>query len=161
MEKILVSSCLLGKHVRYDGGHNLDLHRQGAALLIQWQQQGRIVEVCPECLGGLPTPRPPAERVGKRILTSDGSDVTSAFTLGANQTLRIARREQIKVAILKSRSPSCGNQQIYDGRFSGTLIFGEGLTAHTLRAHGIKVFNELQLLDAADFLESNFSTTIS
>ncbi|MCL1091804.1 DUF523 domain-containing protein [Shewanella profunda] len=148
MEKILVSSCLLGQAVRYDGGHNLmDSH-----IVQQWSEQGRIVAICPECAGGLPTPRPPAERVGELILTAQGEDVTLAFSLGADIALKLAQQERIKVAILKARSPSCGNKQIYDGQFAKQLIAGQGLTAEKLSAAGITVFNEFELSDAAAFV---------
>lgn len=112
VEKVLVSSCLLGQAVRYDGGHNL----MESELVQTWLEQGRIVAICPECAGGLPTPRPPAERIGQRILTAQGEDVTHAFSLGADLALKLAQQHGIKVAILKARSPSCGNRQIYDGQ---------------------------------------------
>ncbi|WP_413485371.1 DUF523 domain-containing protein [Shewanella baltica] len=141
VEKVLVSSCLLGQAVRYDGGHNL----MESELVQTWLEQGRIVSICPECSGGLPTPRPPAERVGQRILTAQGEDVTHAFSLGADLALKLAQQEGIKVAILKARSPSCGNKQIYDGQFAKQLIAGQGLTAEKLSAAGITVFNECEL----------------
>jgi len=145
VEKVLVSSCLLGQAVRYDGGHNL----MESKLVQTWLEQGRIVAICPECAGGLPTPRPPAERVGQRILTAQGEDVTYAFSLGADLALKLAQQEGIKVAILKARSPSCGNRQIYDGQFAKQLIAGQGLTAEKLSAAGITVFNEFELSAAA------------
>jgi len=145
VEKVLVSSCLLGQAVRYDGGHNL----MESELVQTWLEQGRIVAICPECAGGLPTPRPPAERVGQRILTAQGEDVTHAFSLGADLALKLAQQEGIKVAILKARSPSCGNKQIYDGQFAKQLIAGQGLTAEKLSAAGITVFNEFELSAAA------------
>ncbi|ABX51297.1 protein of unknown function DUF523 [Shewanella baltica OS195] len=145
VEKVLVSSCLLGQAVRYDGGHNL----MESELVQTWLEQGRIVAICPECAGGLPTPRPPAERVGQRILTAQGEDVTYAFSLGADLALKLAQQEGIKVAILKARSPSCGNKQIYDGQFAKQLIAGQGLTAEKLSAAGITVFNEFELSAAA------------
>ncbi|MGI2059499.1 DUF523 domain-containing protein [Shewanella baltica] len=145
MEKVLVSSCLLGQAVRYDGGHNL----MESKLVQTWLEQGRIVAICPECAGGLPTPRPPAERVGQRILTAQGEDVTHSFSLGADLALKLAQQEGIKVAILKARSPSCGNRQIYDGQFAKQLTAGQGLTAEKLSAAGITVFNECELSAAA------------
>ncbi|SIR25529.1 Uncharacterized conserved protein YbbK, DUF523 family [Shewanella morhuae] len=148
MEKVLVSSCLLGQAVRYDGGHNL----MESDVVRTWLEQGRIVAICPECAGGLQTPRPPAERVGQRILTEQGEDVTHAFSLGANIALKLAQQEGIKVAVLKARSPSCGNQQIYDGRFTKQLIAGQGLTAEKLCAAGITVFNEFELVAAAAYI---------
>ncbi|QGS48307.1 DUF523 domain-containing protein [Shewanella putrefaciens] len=148
VEKVLVSSCLLGQAVRYDGGHNL----MESELVQTWLEQGRIVAICPECAGGLPTPRPPAERIGQRILTVQGEDVTLAFSLGADIALKLAQQERIKVAILKARSPSCGNRLIYDGQFVKQLIAGQGLTAEKLSAAGITVFNEFELSDAAAFV---------
>src|SRR6185437_5819224 len=110
MQKILISSCLLGMKVRYDGGDC----KQDAALWEQWQKQGRIVNICPEMAGGLPTPRPPAERMGNKIITNTGEDVTQAYQKGAELALALCQKHNIKVAILKARSPSCGNVEIYD-----------------------------------------------
>ncbi|MGR6500663.1 DUF523 domain-containing protein [Shewanella sp. Koi 1] len=141
MEKILISSCLLGQAVRYDGGHNL-LQDQ---WMQRWQREGRIVAFCPECAGGLATPRPAAERVGEAVLTAQGEDVTAAFQLGAQKALALAQDQGIKIAILKARSPSCGNQHIYDGTFSKRLIAGQGMTAELLQAAGVSVFNETEL----------------
>ncbi|GIU04092.1 DUF523 domain-containing protein [Shewanella glacialipiscicola] len=148
MEKVLVSSCLLGQAVRYDGGHNF----MESDVVCTWLEQGRIVAICPECAGGLQTPRPLAERVGQRILTAQGEDVTHAFSLGANIALKLAQQEGINVAVLKARSPSCGNQQIYDGRFAKQLIAGQGLTAEKLCATGITVFNEFELVAVAAYI---------
>ncbi|MFV0596426.1 DUF523 domain-containing protein [Shewanella sp.] len=145
MEKILINSCLLGQAVRYDGGHNL-LQDE---WMQQWQREGRIVAFCPECAGGLPTPRPAAERVGDLVLTAQGEDVTVAFRLGAQKALALVQQQGIKVAILKARSPSCGNQHIYDGTFSKHLIEGQGITAELLQAAGVSVFNETELVQAA------------
>ncbi|MFB2686930.1 DUF523 domain-containing protein [Shewanella mangrovisoli] len=145
MEKILISSCLLGQAVRYDGGHNL-LQDE---WMQRWQREGRIVAFCPECAGGLPTPRPAAERVGEEVLTAQGEDVTAAFQLGAQKALVLAQEQGIKIAILKARSPSCGNQHIYDGTFSKRLIAGQGMTAELLQAAGVSVFNETELAQAA------------
>ena len=145
MEKILISSCLLGQAVRYDGGHNL-LQDE---WMLRWQREGRIVAFCPECAGGLHTPRPAAERVGDVVLTALGEDVTAAFRLGAQKALALAQEQGIKIAILKARSPSCGNQHIYDGTFSKRLIAGQGMTAELLQAAGVSVFNETELVQAA------------
>jgi uncharacterized protein YbbK (DUF523 family) len=101
--------------------------------------------VCPEQLGGLPTPRPPAERLGGRVLSNDGTDVTNAFVRGAEQTLLLARTLGCQTAILKARSPSCGHGRIYDGAFSGTLIPGSGVTAELLTNNGIRVLTEDEL----------------
>ena len=133
---ILVSACLLGTPCRYDGSGKAD------ARLLKLGAKRQLIPVCPELLGGLPTPRPPAERVGARILDKDGADVTAAFLRGAQETLRLARLLGCKTAILKARSPSCGAGQIYDGTFSGRLIAGHGVTAALLMQNGITVFTE-------------------
>lgn len=146
--KVLVSACLLGELVRYDGGHNLQQH----PLLAQLREQQRLVPFCPECAGGLQTPRPPAEQQGERVLTINGDDVTAAFQSGAELALQTAKAQGVVMAILKARSPSCGIAQIYDGSFSKTLIDGEGVTAARLQAAGIVTFSELQLLQASQWL---------
>ena len=158
MQKILVSACLLGQPVRYDGGG----HGPFAALL-QWQQQGRVVALCPEVAGGLPTPREPAEILGGQggqvldgliaLRSVDGADVSSAFVAGARQAEQLVRAHGIQIAVLKARSPSCGNQQTYDGSFSGTLVAGEGVTAAALRRMGVLVFNETQLAQVQALLD--------
>lgn len=154
MEKLLVSRCLLGHRVRYDGGAHGPFD-----LLQRWQDEGRVVPLCPEVAGGLPTPRPPAEIRGgqgaqvldgaRSVLTDEGTDVTAAFLAGAEAALRLARQHGLRLAVLKARSPSCGNTHNYDGSFSGTLVEGEGVTAALLRRAGIRVFNENQLVEAA------------
>lgn len=159
MEYILVSACLLGQPVRYDGGSHGPFDR-----LQQWQTEGRVVPLCPEVAGGLPTPRPPAEipgGSGRQVLSGRvpvlniyGLDVTSAFRAGADTAVRLVGERKIRLAILKARSPSCGNQHNYDGSFSGTLIEGEGVTAAALRQAGVQVFNESQLEAAAEALRA-------
>ncbi|MEK1905574.1 MAG: DUF523 domain-containing protein [Pseudomonas sp.] len=154
MEKLLVSRCLLGHKVRYDGGAHGPFD-----LLQHWQDEGRIVALCPEVAGGLPTPRPPAEIPGGQganvldgsqpVLSNLGENVTSAFVAGAEAALRLVRRHGLRVAVLKARSPSCGNSHTYDGSFSGNLVEGEGVTAALLRRAGVQVFNEGQLAEAA------------
>jgi len=146
--KILVSSCLLGEKVRYDGGDNELSHLQ----LRQWKLEGRLVSFCPECAGGLSTPRTPAERVGNRVLTKTGEDVTAEFSYGAEQAVELASRLEIKVAILKARSPSCGSGIIYDGSFNKRLIDGNGMTTDALIAAGIKVFSEDELEELNRYL---------
>lgn len=150
MQKILVSSCLLGNPVRYDGGAHGPY-----TLLQQWQAQGRVVALCPEVSGGLPTPRPPAEIPGGQgaavldrlvpVVDIDGRDVSAAFLAGAAATVELVNRHDIAFAVLKARSPSCGNQETYDGSFSGSRVTGEGVTAAALRRHGVQVFNENEL----------------
>lgn len=154
MQKILVSRCLLGHRVRYDGGAHGPFD-----LLQQWLDEGRVVALCPEVAGGLPTPRPPAEIPGGQggavldgrlpVLTIEGEDVTAAFVDGAEQALALVREHDIQLALLKARSPSCGNLENYDGSFSGVRVAGEGVTAALLKRAGIKVFSEMQLDEAA------------
>ena len=161
MEKILVSRCLLGHPVRYDGG-GFDPHAQ----LLRWQEEGRVVALCPEVAGGLPTPRPPAEipgGQGARVLdglvpvkTIDGQDVSRAFVQGAEQAVRLAASKGIRFALLKARSPSCGNHENYDGSFSASRVAGEGVTAAALRQAGVKVFNEDEVDQLLSLLTPSF-----
>ncbi|WP_312380642.1 DUF523 domain-containing protein [Pseudomonas oryzihabitans] len=157
MEKILVSRCLLGHRVRYDGGAHGPFD-----LLGVWQLEGRIVPLCPEVAGGLPTPRPPAEIPGGQggavldgrlpVMTDGGEDVTAAFVAGAEAALELIARHGIRLAVLKARSPSCGNLENYDGSFSGTRVAGEGVTAAALKRAGVAVFNETELVAAQRLL---------
>lgn len=158
MQKILVSACLLGEKVRYDGS---DCKQAG--LIHRWQEEGRIVAFCPETSGGLSTPRSPAEIQGgdadavlcgqARVRCRDGSDVTEAFIEGAEQALAACWRHRIKLAILKEGSPSCGVGRVNDGSFSGTKIDGTGVTARLLARHGVSVFSEHELETAARRLD--------
>ena len=129
----LCSACLLGVKCRYDGRDKLN------DKVIALSKKEILVPVCPEQLGGLPTPRPATERVGNKVLTSDGLDVTQQFINGAEETLRIARMLGCKEAILYDKSPSCGTTRIYDGTFSNQLKAGIGVTAELLKKNGIKV----------------------
>ena len=146
MKKILVSECLYGgRTVRYDGG---DIPETDARFL-QWKEEGRLVPVCPEVFGGLPTPRPDAQRVGDRVRTRTGKDVTCAYTAGAEEALRLAREHAVAFAILKQGSPSCGSKYIYDGSFDGTKTAGQGLSAEYLRNAGFTVLGEEDMDEAA------------
>ncbi|MFJ2714423.1 DUF523 domain-containing protein [Pseudomonas sp. NPDC087346] len=157
MEKILVSRCLLGHRVRYDGGASGPFD-----LLEQWITEGRVVPLCPEVAGGLPTPRAAAEIPGGQggevldgvavVMTTEGEDVSAQFLDGARQALELVQRHGIRVAVLKANSPSCGNLLTYDGTFSGVKISGEGVTAALLRRHGVQVFSEFELPQAAKAL---------
>ncbi len=153
MQKILVSRCLLGHRVRYDGGAHGPFD-----LLERWQAEGRVVALCPEVAGGLPTPRAAAEIPAGQgaqvldglaaVMTVDGEDVSVAFLAGAEQALALVERHGIRLALLKARSPSCGNRENYDGSFSGVRVAGEGVTAALLRRAGVRVFNEDELAAA-------------
>lgn len=133
MEKILVSACLAGFKCRYDGSHKANPE------IVELVKQGLAIPVCPEQIGGLPTPRPAVERMGKQILSADGQDFTKAFENGAAETLRLAQQFGCTKAILKSNSPSCGFGQIYDGSFSGLKIAGNGVTAELLAKNGFEI----------------------
>ena len=142
-EPLLISACLLGVPCRYDGAS------KPCAALELLAERFVFVPVCPEQLGGLPTPRVPAERRGDSVMTRDGRNVTENYRLGANEALRIARIAGCKRALLKAKSPSCGCGRIYDGTHSGTLTDGDGVTAELLKENGIEVYNEtgMDLLD--------------
>ena len=142
--RILVSACLIGCACRYDG----ETKRNDSVLALAARHT--LVPVCPEQLGGLPTPRPPSERRGERVVSCEGADVTEAFSRGAREALRICRVAGCEAAVLKARSPSCGAGTIYDGTFSGALAAGDGVTAALLRREGVPVYgeDELQGLDA-------------
>lgn len=139
MKPILVSACLLGAACKYSGGDNFC--PKVAALVKDYH----LVPVCPEQLGGLPTPRTPAERQGNRVITKDGQNVTAAYHRGAQEAWKLAKLFGCDTAILKARSPSCGAQGIYDGTFTGTVIPGSGVTAELLRDAGIRVLTEDEL----------------
>lgn len=141
---VLVSACLLGLRCRY----NAEPVTNERVLALA--ETHTLIPVCPEQLGGLSTPRPPAERLGERVVSNDGTDVTSAFFRGAEETLLLAQTLDCRTAILKARSPSCGHGRIYDGSFSGTLIPGSGVTAELLAKNGIRVFTEDELPDQID-----------
>lgn len=138
MVHILVSRCLLGEPCRYDGVS------KPVKEIQELKEQGHtLIPVCPEVDGGLPVPRPPAEIQGDgRVINCEGTDVTAAYQAGACHALAMALRYGCTVAILKEKSPSCGNGVIYDGSFSGTLVSGQGVTARLLTRHGIRVLGE-------------------
>lgn len=144
--KVLVSACLLGVGCRYDG------QSKAYPLLDELCRRHEAVPVCPEIMGGLPTPRTPAERQGERVVTKNGVDVTAQYRRGAEEVLLLARKLGCTVAVLKERSPSCGSGRVYDGTFTGTLTEGFGVAAEVLRAAGIRVLGESEL---ATFLAEN------
>ncbi len=150
--RILISACLLGDSVRYDGQHKLLDH----PIIKNWSDAGYLLKQCPEVSGGLSIPRLPAEiNAGDRdavsVLDIEGNDVTQAFELGANNTLALCLKHHIKLAVLTEGSPSCGSSKINNGEFSGTKIVGEGITTRKLRANNIKVFSHLQLEQADQY----------
>ena len=133
---ILVSACLLGCACRYDG------QSKPCPAVLALAERGLAVPVCPEQLGGLPTPRQPSECRDGRVVSSDGRDVTAEYRRGAEETLRLAKLYGCTAAVLKERSPSCGSGRIYDGTFTGTLTGGDGVTAALLKENGIPVYGE-------------------
>ncbi|MBQ9043851.1 MAG: DUF523 domain-containing protein [Eggerthellaceae bacterium] len=136
-ERILVSACLLGEPCRYDGK---DVPCEAVQALAGSYE---LVPVCPEQLGGLPTPRTPSEiQPDGRVVDREGNDRTAAFQAGARAAVALARENGCTRAILKSRSPSCGVNEIYDGTFTGALIPGQGITATALSAAGLTITDE-------------------
>ncbi|CAN2043468.1 DUF523 domain-containing protein [Candidatus Magnetomoraceae bacterium gMMP-13] len=146
--KILISACLFGQKTRYDAKSNpIQSH-----IIEKLKKQGRLIPFCPERAGGLPTPRPPAEIIGKGgeavlcgkacVINTEGHDVTHFFINGAKKALAKARQHDIKTAVLKNKSPSCGITEIYDGSFSGNKKSGKGVTSALLKSYGVQIFNE-------------------
>ncbi len=135
----LCSACLLGIKCRYDG------KSKPSRKVLDLAKKEILVPVCPEQLGGLPTPRTPSEQKGNRVFSKTHKDVTENFVRGAVAVLKIAQIMGIKEAILKQRSPSCGCGQIYDGSFSGRIIVGDGVTTKLLKKIRIKVMSEEEL----------------
>ncbi len=132
----IVSACLAGINCDYKGGS-----RQ-CPKVIEMIRNGKAIPVCPEQLGGLTTPRTPAEQKADKVITKDGADVTAQFEKGAQEGLKIAKLVNCTGAILKAKSPSCGSGKIYDGTFSKTLIDGDGTFAKLLKENGIEVLIE-------------------
>jgi len=139
MEKILISRCLLGENCTYRGDSNFC--EKAAALREKYE----LITVCPEADGGLPTPRDPAERIGDKVISVKGKDVTAEYVKGAEIALEKALSNNVKLAVMKARSPSCGSGVIYDGSFTGTRIAGDGVAAEMLKKHGIRVITEEEI----------------
>ena len=135
-EKVLVSACLVGENCKYNGKNNKN------EKIIQFLKDKEVFLVCPEVMGGLSTPRLKSEILNNKVVNELGEDVTSFFVNGANKALKIAKDNNIKLAILKEKSPSCGSEKIYDGNFNGTLIHGSGVFASMLLELDIKVLSE-------------------
>ena len=138
-KNLLISACLLGIGCRYDGGRVKKIDVEAL------KERFNLIPICPEILGGLPTPRTPSERIGASVMMKDGRDVTENFKKGAEESLTIARALDCDIALLKAKSPSCGKGRIYDGSFTGTLTDGNGVTADLLISEGIKVYTEDEL----------------
>ena len=139
MEKILISACLVGDKVKYDGHTNYN------PLIKDLLEKYELIPFCPEVEGGLSTPRRPSERKGNKVINDLGKDVTKNFVSGAEKALNICKYLDIKIAILKERSPSCGKTHIHDGSFKNKLIPGEGITAELLRKNGIAIYSEEEI----------------
>ena len=147
---ILVSACLLGLNTRYDGCNNIN------SEVCSIMNDFNIIPICPEQLGGMSTPRLPSEIHGgnardvlegrARVINSEGDEVTDKFIRGADETLNIAKIYNSKMAILKSKSPSCGYGNVYDGSFSKVLKEGNGISTELLIQNGIIVFSEKDIL---------------
>lgn len=140
-KKAIISACLYGENCKYSGGNN----KLPEEKLRKLSEEYELCPVCPEVLGGLPTPRVPSERVGDKVLTRDGRDVTAQFEKGAQTACDIATELGAELAILKENSPSCGCGTIYDGTFSGTLTGGDGVTAERLKELKIKIIGESEI----------------
>lgn len=138
---LLISECLCGVCCRYDGNHNkIDCLEELKSLY-------NLIPVCPEVMSGLLTPRPPAERIGGRVQTRNGIDVTEQFKGGAELALAIAIDKNCLCALLKAKSPSCGYGEIYDGTFTRTLVNGVGVTSELLLQHNIQIYTEKNVQD--------------
>ncbi len=153
MKKIVISACLIGEKCRYNGRDS-----KSEAITNKFDVDS-LIQICPEQMGGLSTPRPAAEIVGgdgeavldgkAQVVTVDGEDRTEAFLAGAYRALEIAQAQGATHAILKSKSPSCGCGQIYDGSFTGNLTDSDGVTAALFRRHGIEIMTEEDLENKA------------
>lgn len=153
----LVSACLCGINCKYNGKNNINLY------FMELMQEGAVIPVCPEQLGGLPTPRLPAEinagsgqdvlAGNSKVINKNGEDVSDNYIRGAYETLKIAKLIGVEIAILKSRSPSCGSKYIYDGSFSYKLRQADGVTAALLKENGIRVMDEDEYMEKGECLE--------
>jgi len=150
-DKILISRCFLGDKVRYNG----EQKRLEQSLIALWQKQNRFVAICPEVSGGLSIPREPAEQdlASGQVFTQTGVNVTIQFNDGAQQSLALCKKHQLRFALLKESSPSCGSTFIYDGSFSNKKINGQGVTSRLLTQAGIKVFSEHNITALAKLLD--------
>ena len=141
MENLLISACLMGFECKYCGGSNYI----GDEKLSKLKENYVLIPVCPESAGGLPTPRDPSERIGDKVMSSKGVDVTANYKKGADVALWLCKKYDCKKALLKAKSPSCGKDMIYDGTFSGALTQRHGVTTELLLQNNIEVFSEKEL----------------
>ncbi len=139
MESVLISACLLGRNTKYNGGNNYKEE------VNQLNSICKLIPICPEVDGGLSIPRIPAEIQKDKVINKNGVDVTREYINGARNALDLAKSHNVKYAILKEKSPSCGVHEIYDGTFSGIKISGQGITTKMLDELGILVFNENEI----------------
>ena len=149
MIKILISHCLLGENCKWNGRNN------ARELLLNIQDKVEFIPVCAEVFGGLPIPRFPSEIVNDKVINEVGLDVTKNYMEGAKKVLEIALKNDVKYAIFKERSPSCGVHQIYDGSFSRKIIDGKGMTTRLLEENGIKVYSDEEIQDLILKMKNN------
>ena len=149
MEKVLISACLIGDNTKYDGKNNYTKEVEKLFPLCD------LIIVCPEVMGGLKTPRSPSEIKDNKVINIKGNDVSKFFHNGASLISYIAKENNVKYAVLKENSPSCGVKKIYDGTFKGQLKSGQGITTQALIKQGIKVFNEKEIDKLVEILSSN------
>ena len=149
MINVLVSACLMGENCKYNGGNN---YVKDIELI---KTKANLVSVCPEVDGGLSVPRAPSEIKDERVVAKSGEDVTEYFVKGAELALETAKKHSCEFALLKAKSPSCGNGMVYDGSFEGVLCEGDGVTASLLKKNGIKVLNETQIDEFLRHIEQN------
>ncbi len=166
MNNILISACLLGQKVRYDG----NALSVSSSIFKQWAAQGRVISVCPEVDAGMCIPRTPAEISGgdgydvwagtASVIGNDDSDMTTFFKKGAEIALKLCRKYNIRVAVMAENSPSCGSSAIYDGSFTNKKIAGAGVTAALLQNNGVKVFNQYDTQSAEKALQRITSSDV-
>lgn len=137
MEKYIVSACLVGMNTKYNGGNNKN------EKIIEFLKDKEYITICPEVSGGLTTPRSPSEIMNNKVINKEGKDVTKEFNLGTKKEIERVKDFKATIAILKSKSPSCGLNYIYDGTFTSTLIEGDGVFVKELKKLGIKILTEL------------------
>lgn len=137
--KIIVSACLLGENCKYDGTNNFNEN------ISALSEKFELIPICPEYFGGLLIPREPSEIKNGRVINRLGEDVTAQFEKGADDALYIANENNVLYAVLKERSPSCGFRQIYNGTFTKTLTYGNGVAADLLYNNGIRIFGETEI----------------